>query len=167
MDISGQVLSSCSCLLLQTLALPLHEGNTIRASLGREIVGRKNKVMVFCPMGVAGGVLGWFLGLLNVHVGTEWDRGPTDRRVLSTGGTHASEPCTVPLDLVTAVTEKLSVSPVFLPFMKLAAELGECELPEHTPELVSEFRFIPNQTEAMEFDIFQRWKECRYLDAAV
>ncbi|XP_054583308.1 band 4.1-like protein 4B isoform X3 [Eptesicus fuscus] len=43
----------------------------------------------------------------------------------------------------------------------LQAELGECELPEHTPELVSEFRFIPNQTEAMEFDIFQRWKECR------
>lgn len=52
---------------------------------------------------------------------------------------------------------------VFLPFMKPAAELGECELPEHTPELVSEFRFIPNQTEAMEYDIFQRWKECRYL----
>lgn len=49
--------------------------------------------------------------------------------------------------------------------MERAAELGECELPEHTPELVSEFRFIPNQTEAMEFDIFQRWKECRYLDA--
>lgn len=47
--------------------------------------------------------------------------------------------------------------------MKPAAELGECELPEHTPELVSEFRFIPNQTEAMEYDIFQRWKECRYL----
>ncbi|XP_068951477.1 band 4.1-like protein 4B isoform X1 [Petaurus breviceps papuanus] len=43
----------------------------------------------------------------------------------------------------------------------LQAELGECELPEHTPELVSEFRFIPNQTEAMEFDIFQKWKECR------
>ncbi|XP_020145011.2 band 4.1-like protein 4B isoform X1 [Microcebus murinus] len=43
----------------------------------------------------------------------------------------------------------------------LQAELGECELPEHTPELVSEFRFIPNQTEVMEFDIFQRWKECR------
>ncbi|XP_058379724.1 band 4.1-like protein 4B isoform X6 [Diceros bicornis minor] len=43
----------------------------------------------------------------------------------------------------------------------LQAELGECELPEHTPELVSEFRFIPNQTEAMEFDIFHRWKECR------
>ena len=51
--------------------------------------------------------------------------------------------------------------------MKPTAELGECELPEHTPELVSEFRFIPNQTEAMEFDIFQRWKECRYLDATI
>ncbi|XP_048695284.2 band 4.1-like protein 4B isoform X3 [Caretta caretta] len=43
----------------------------------------------------------------------------------------------------------------------LQAELGECEHPEHTPELVSEFRFTPNQTEAMEFDIFQKWKECR------
>lgn len=49
--------------------------------------------------------------------------------------------------------------------MNCTAELGECELPEHTPELVSEFRFIPNQTEAMEFDIFQRWKEYRYLSA--
>uniref|UniRef100_A0A8C0HGI2 Erythrocyte membrane protein band 4.1 like 4B n=1 Tax=Buteo japonicus TaxID=224669 RepID=A0A8C0HGI2_9AVES len=39
--------------------------------------------------------------------------------------------------------------------------LGECEHPEHTPELVSEFRFAPNQTETMEFDIFQKWKECR------
>lgn len=53
----------------------------------------------------------------------------------------------------------------FLPFINCTAELGECELPEHTPELVSEFRFIPNQTEAMEFDIFQRWKEYRYLNA--
>ncbi|XP_073534583.1 band 4.1-like protein 4B isoform X3 [Phyllobates terribilis] len=43
----------------------------------------------------------------------------------------------------------------------LQAELGECEHPEHTPELVSEFRFIPNQTEAIELDIFQKWTECR------
>lgn len=63
--------------------------------------------------------------------------------------------------------EKHSLSPVILLLMTPAAELGECELPEHTPELVSEFRFIPNQTEAMEFDIFQRWKECRYLDAFI
>ncbi|XP_029445715.1 band 4.1-like protein 4B isoform X2 [Rhinatrema bivittatum] len=43
----------------------------------------------------------------------------------------------------------------------LQAELGECEHPHHTPELVSEFRFIPNQTEAMELDIFQKWQEWR------
>ncbi|KAM9307895.1 band 4.1-like protein 4B [Gastrophryne carolinensis] len=43
----------------------------------------------------------------------------------------------------------------------LQAELGECEFSEHTPELVSEFRFIPNQTEAMELDIFQKWRDCR------
>ena len=66
------------------------------------------------------------------------------------------------LDSVAAITPSITVS-IFLPFMTCTAELGECELPEHTPELVSEFRFIPNQTEAMEFDIFQRWKECRYL----
>uniref|UniRef100_A0A803K5X3 Erythrocyte membrane protein band 4.1 like 4B n=1 Tax=Xenopus tropicalis TaxID=8364 RepID=A0A803K5X3_XENTR len=43
----------------------------------------------------------------------------------------------------------------------LQAELGECEHPEHTPELVSEFRFIQNQTEAMELDIFHKWTDCR------
>ncbi|XP_018124881.1 band 4.1-like protein 4B [Xenopus laevis] len=43
----------------------------------------------------------------------------------------------------------------------LQAELGECEHSEHSPELVSEFRFIPNQTEAMELDIFQKWTDCR------
>ncbi|KAH0627088.1 hypothetical protein JD844_002485 [Phrynosoma platyrhinos] len=43
----------------------------------------------------------------------------------------------------------------------LQAELGDCELPEHNPELVSEFRFARNQTEAMEFEIFQKWKEFR------
>lgn len=34
MDISGQVLSPCSCLLLHFQALPLRGGNIIRASLG-------------------------------------------------------------------------------------------------------------------------------------
>nr|XP_060637419.1 band 4.1-like protein 4B isoform X3 [Anolis sagrei ordinatus] len=43
----------------------------------------------------------------------------------------------------------------------LQAELGDCEIPEHDPELVSEFRFSRNQTEAMEFEIFQKWKEFR------
>ncbi|XP_062813046.1 band 4.1-like protein 4B isoform X2 [Anolis carolinensis] len=43
----------------------------------------------------------------------------------------------------------------------LQAELGDCEILEHDPELVSEFRFSRNQTEAMEFEIFQKWKEFR------
>ncbi|XP_067861224.1 band 4.1-like protein 4B [Heptranchias perlo] len=43
----------------------------------------------------------------------------------------------------------------------LQAELGDCEPLEHSSELVSEFRFNPNQTEDMEIDIFTRWKECR------
>ncbi|XP_064409293.1 band 4.1-like protein 4B [Latimeria chalumnae] len=43
----------------------------------------------------------------------------------------------------------------------LQAELGDCEPPEHSPELVSEFRFTPKQSEAMEMDIFQKWRECR------
>ncbi|KGL80742.1 Band 4.1-like 5, partial [Tinamus guttatus] len=32
---------------------------------------------------------------------------------------------------------------------------------EHVPELVSEFRFVPTQTEEMELAIFEKWKECR------
>lgn len=72
----------------------------------------------------------------------------------------------MPLDLVAAVAKSIQCL-LFFSLLTIAAELGECELPEHTPELVSEFRFIPNQTEAMEFDIFQRWKECRYLDAFI
>ncbi|MGH0164273.1 UNVERIFIED_CONTAM: hypothetical protein FKN15_046743 [Acipenser sinensis] len=43
----------------------------------------------------------------------------------------------------------------------LQAELGDCDPPDHSPELVSEFRFNPKQTEAMELDIFQKWREFR------
>ncbi|XP_072910411.1 band 4.1-like protein 4B [Hemitrygon akajei] len=43
----------------------------------------------------------------------------------------------------------------------LQSELGDCEPLEHTSELVSEFRFNPNQTEDMEIDIFTKWKDCR------
>ncbi|XP_045681819.1 band 4.1-like protein 5 isoform X3 [Phyllostomus hastatus] len=43
----------------------------------------------------------------------------------------------------------------------LQAELGDYDLAEHSPELVSEFRFMPIQTEEMELAIFQKWKEYR------
>lgn len=41
-------------------------------------------------------------------------------------------------------------------------ELGDCDPLEHSPELVSEFRFAPKQSEAMEADIFSRWLELRW-----
>uniref|UniRef100_A0A3Q0S3I5 Erythrocyte membrane protein band 4.1 like 4B n=1 Tax=Amphilophus citrinellus TaxID=61819 RepID=A0A3Q0S3I5_AMPCI len=40
-------------------------------------------------------------------------------------------------------------------------ELGDCDPLEHSPELVSEFRFIPKQSEAMEADIFSQWLKLR------
>ncbi|CAO2636568.1 Band 4.1-like protein 5 [Lemmus lemmus] len=43
----------------------------------------------------------------------------------------------------------------------LQAELGDYDLAEHSPELVSEFRFVPVQTEDMELAIFEKWKEYR------
>lgn len=46
---------------------------------------------------------------------------------------------------------------VFLPL----GELGDCDPLEHSPELVSEFRFSPKQSEAMEADIFGQWLELR------
>uniref|UniRef100_A0A8C9EIE5 Erythrocyte membrane protein band 4.1 like 5 n=1 Tax=Pavo cristatus TaxID=9049 RepID=A0A8C9EIE5_PAVCR len=43
----------------------------------------------------------------------------------------------------------------------MQAELGDYDPAEHVPELVSEFRFVPTQTEEMELAIFDKWKECR------
>ncbi|XP_045900293.1 band 4.1-like protein 4B [Micropterus dolomieu] len=43
----------------------------------------------------------------------------------------------------------------------LQSELGDCDPLEHSPVLVSEFRFSPKQTEVMEADIFGRWLELR------
>ena len=41
------------------------------------------------------------------------------------------------------------------------AELGDYEQEEHSPELVSEFRFVPNQTEQMELDITEKFRALR------
>uniref|UniRef100_A0A8D0C3Q4 Band 4.1-like protein 5 n=1 Tax=Salvator merianae TaxID=96440 RepID=A0A8D0C3Q4_SALMN len=43
----------------------------------------------------------------------------------------------------------------------LQAELGDHDPAEHVPDIVSEFRFVPNQTEQMELAIFEKWKEYR------
>uniref|UniRef100_A0A8C9W8M1 Erythrocyte membrane protein band 4.1 like 4B n=1 Tax=Scleropages formosus TaxID=113540 RepID=A0A8C9W8M1_SCLFO len=57
-----------------------------------------------------------------------------------------------------AVNEALHLT---VPCAPIAGELGDRDPLEHSPELVSEFRFIPMQTEAMEAAIFQKWAECR------
>uniref|UniRef100_A0A8C4Q9H5 FERM domain-containing protein n=1 Tax=Eptatretus burgeri TaxID=7764 RepID=A0A8C4Q9H5_EPTBU len=43
----------------------------------------------------------------------------------------------------------------------LPAELGDCDPVEHSPTLVSEFRFVPRQTEEHEQAIFKSWMGCR------
>uniref|UniRef100_A0A3P8SM30 Erythrocyte membrane protein band 4.1 like 5 n=1 Tax=Amphiprion percula TaxID=161767 RepID=A0A3P8SM30_AMPPE len=50
---------------------------------------------------------------------------------------------------------------VELAAFSLQAELGDCDPLEHNLDLVSEFRFIPNQTEDVELAIYNAWKECR------
>ncbi|KAF7669031.1 hypothetical protein LDENG_00256710 [Lucifuga dentata] len=50
---------------------------------------------------------------------------------------------------------------VELAAFSLQAELGDCDPGEHNLDLVSEFRFIPNQTEDLELAVYNMWKECR------
>ncbi|KAJ8247090.1 hypothetical protein GJAV_G00258620 [Gymnothorax javanicus] len=50
---------------------------------------------------------------------------------------------------------------VELAAFSLQAELGDCDPAEHALDLVSEFRFVPEQTEAVELAIYNTWKECR------
>lgn len=41
------------------------------------------------------------------------------------------------------------------------AELGDYDPVQHTPGFVSEFRFVPDQTEEMEIDILNFYKSCK------
>ncbi|XP_036966047.1 band 4.1-like protein 5 isoform X2 [Acanthopagrus latus] len=50
---------------------------------------------------------------------------------------------------------------VELAAFSLQAELGDCDPLDHSVDLVTEFRFVPNQTEDVELAIFNAWKECR------
>uniref|UniRef100_A0A8C3ARP7 Erythrocyte membrane protein band 4.1 like 5 n=1 Tax=Cyclopterus lumpus TaxID=8103 RepID=A0A8C3ARP7_CYCLU len=44
-----------------------------------------------------------------------------------------------------------------------SAEMGDCDPLEHNRDLVSEFRFIPNQTEDVELEIYNKWKEFKLM----
>ena len=43
------------------------------------------------------------------------------------------------------------------------AELGDYDTAVHTPAFVSEFRFVPEQTEEMEIAFIDEYKKCRYV----
>ncbi|KAM5152123.1 band 4.1-like protein 5 [Mantella aurantiaca] len=43
----------------------------------------------------------------------------------------------------------------------LQGELGDFDPSDHTPDLVSEFRFVPTQMEDFEMAVFEKWKEFR------
>lgn len=46
------------------------------------------------------------------------------------------------------------------------AELGDYDEINHSPATVSEFRFVPNQTEDLEIQIFEEYKKCKGLTPA-
>uniref|UniRef100_A0A8C5HH17 Band 4.1-like protein 5 n=1 Tax=Gouania willdenowi TaxID=441366 RepID=A0A8C5HH17_GOUWI len=50
---------------------------------------------------------------------------------------------------------------VELAAFSLQAEMGDCDPLEHHLALVSEFRFVPEQTEDVELAIYNAWKSCR------
>lgn len=55
---------------------------------------------------------------------------------------------------------------VELAALALQSELGDFDENVHTPATVSEFRFVPNQTEEMEIEILEEYKKCKGLTPA-
>lgn len=45
--------------------------------------------------------------------------------------------------------------------LALQSEFGDCEDPEHDLAFVSEFRFVPGQTETLELAILEEWRSLR------
>jgi hypothetical protein len=50
--------------------------------------------------------------------------------------------------------------------LALQSELGDYDETTHTPATVSEFRFVPNQSEDLEIQIFEEFQKCRGLTPA-
>ncbi|CAH2236995.1 jg9488 [Pararge aegeria aegeria] len=55
---------------------------------------------------------------------------------------------------------------VELAALALQSELGDFDECIHTPATVSEFRFVPNQSEEMEIEILEEFKKCKGLSPA-
>ena len=46
-------------------------------------------------------------------------------------------------------------------FYFITAELGDYDPEVHTPYFISEFRFVPDQTENFELSVIEAYKTCR------
>ena len=57
--------------------------------------------------------------------------------------------------------EQLSQSDFRVSFVEFTAEFGDYDPVEHTVGLISEFRFVPQQTEELEMGVLEWYKMCR------
>ncbi|KAJ9592429.1 hypothetical protein L9F63_015845, partial [Diploptera punctata] len=69
-------------------------------------------------------------------------------------------------DIVSGRLECPFQTAVELSALSLQSELGDFEDGSHTPATVSEFRFVPNQTEEMEIAVLDEYRKCRGLSPA-
>ncbi|XP_072383042.1 uncharacterized protein yrt isoform X2 [Diabrotica undecimpunctata] len=69
-------------------------------------------------------------------------------------------------DLLEGKLECPEKTAVKLAALALQSELGDYDETQHTPATVSEFRFVPNQTEEMEIEILEEFKKCKGLTPA-
>ncbi|XP_057655696.1 band 4.1-like protein 5 isoform X2 [Diorhabda carinulata] len=70
------------------------------------------------------------------------------------------------LDILEGKLECPDKTAVKLAALALQSELGDYDETQHTPATVSEFRFVPNQTEEMEIEILEEFKKCKGLSPA-
>lgn len=70
------------------------------------------------------------------------------------------------LDILEGKLECPEKTAVKLAALALQSELGDYDETQHTPATVSEFRFVPNQTEEMEIEILEEFKKCKGLTPA-
>ncbi|KAL5006748.1 hypothetical protein ScPMuIL_015554 [Solemya velum] len=64
------------------------------------------------------------------------------------------------LDLLSGRLECPEDTAIELAAFALQSELGDFDSETHTPGYISEFRFIPNQGEKVELEIFEQFKKC-------
>lgn len=70
------------------------------------------------------------------------------------------------LDILEGKLECPPETAVKLAAYALQSELGDYDETQHTPATVSEFRFVPNQTEEMEIEIVEEFKKTKGLSPA-